>query len=194
MKAIKNKWSPLKSKSDILLRTLAMDIYNNQISIIYSSIAFDRHKSVINLDIRLADDNLRNSILRILNPNLEHWEQHLITSSLSNIFYKMNPRSYKRPKNHSDSYSLENKRDNLIYDLVERDKEEIEFERDFKYYSMEKKEYYNTVVPSIGFIYTFKNQNLVLYIKNEDCVKLIKYYNEYKAIRIHIDKNFENAE
>ncbi len=191
LSAIKNKWIPVESKPSHMLKTLSMDIYNNKINIIYSHGTFDRYTSKFNLNIIPANDDMRKVIIRILNPGIQHWELHLITSALSTIFYSMNPRSYKQPPSPSIDLSLESKRDNLIYDLVQRETEQKKYESDFKYYSMEKSEYYNTVVPSIGFIYTYRDEDKILFLNKENSNVLIQYYNHYKSIRLKIDKNFE---
>jgi|ERR1035437_5923771 hypothetical protein len=111
----------------------------------------------------------------------------------------MGPQSPTAPKYPSEDKDLQGKRDNVLYDLVEREADQKKYEEDVELYKIEKKNYQEKYLPSIGFIYEFLSASGPMglnggpvfmsarFLNKDDSTKMFGYYEQYKEIREKAD-------
>ena len=110
-------------------------------------------------------------------------------SSILTTFMVLTFMGPQSPKNPSDGSNKEDKRDNVIYDLVQRDEDQ-------KLYEFEKEEY-SKYLNEIGLIYEYldtPNRSPMSvngmpcffscrFLSKEETKKMFEYYEKYKSIR-----------
>lgn len=113
----------------------------------------------------------------------------------------MGPKPPKKPEYESSDATLDGKRDNVIYDLIQRDLDEDKYQLDMISYKEELKYYHDIYVPSIGLIYEYIKEagpmcvngkpifSSMRMLNKQDTEKLFEYYEKYKEIR-EIADNF----
>lgn len=147
------------------------------------------------------DDKLKQIAKDIFN-NLIFTDKHCNSHNLPSVFMVMlfmGPKSPEKPKHPSDNSTLDGRRDNTLFDLVDRIKLEEQYEEDMKLYKEEFEYYEKEYLPQIGMIYEYNTAAgptsingypcfMSLRILNkEDNFKVWEYYNTYKTLRESID-------
>ncbi len=111
----------------------------------------------------------------------------------------MGPTRPTEPKYPSEDKDVQGKRDNVLYDLVQREADQNKYEEDVKLYDLAYKMYQEEYLKSIGFIYEFLSQAMprginggpmfmsARFLNREDSEKMFKYYEQYKEIREKAD-------
>lgn len=115
------------------------------------------------------------------------------------ILMFMGPKAPTKPQYPSDNKDLQGSRDNIIYDLVDRDADQIKYEEEMKSLEIEQKYYNEQRVPSIGLIYEYLSEAgplsinggpvfmSVRMLNKDDASKVFEYYETYKEIREKAD-------
>jgi hypothetical protein len=159
---IKEKWGPLKSRSDDDIKQIAKDLYNG---LIYT----DRH-----------------------------CREHEIMSRFMPLMF-MGPQVPTPPKHPNDNKSIENNRDNVIYDIIQRDLDQKKYEEDISWYDIEMKYYKEEYLNSIGLIYEYNTEAgpmglnggpmfMSMRLLNKvDTEKMFSFYETYKSLREKVD-------
>ena len=158
---IKEKWGPIKSRSDEDLKKIAKDLYNG----------------LIFTDRQCGSD---------------------VMSTFMVMFF-MGPQPPKEPQYPNMSNSIENNRDNALYDLLKRDSDQAKYKEDMEWYEVEQKYYKEQQLKSIGLVYEYISEagptsingkpcffSLRL-LNHEDTTKMFEYYTTYKEIREKAD-------
>jgi hypothetical protein len=113
----------------------------------------------------------------------------------------MGPVMPDKPKKPNSKSSVENNRDNRIWELLQYDKDVIKYEEDMKVWESSNKKYKEEYLPSIGMIYEYLNCALPTTINGkpvffsirllnlEDTKKVYSYYETYKNLR-EVSDNF----
>lgn len=105
------------------------------------------------------------------------------------------PTAPTAPKYPNDPNSIENERDNAIYDVIQRDADQAKYEEDMSWYDKEYDYYREHQLKSIGLVYEYLSSagpmsvngkptffSLRL-LNHEDTTKMFEYYEKYKEIR-----------
>jgi hypothetical protein len=150
----------------------------------------------------LEEDRLK-QIAKDLYDNKIFCDRHLseydrIESHFMALLF-MGPIKPEPPNYPSDNSDLQGSRDNKLYDLVQRDLDQKEYERKMLEYPKELEDY-NEYTKSIGFIYEYLDSSTspmtingkpvffsVRFLNHEDTKKMFEYYNQYKSIREQAD-------
>jgi hypothetical protein len=124
-------------------------------------------------------------------------EHDLISRFMPLMF--MGPRSPEKPKYPSENKNLQGQRDNVLYDIVERDADEKKYQEELINYDIEYKIYQEQYLPTIGLVYEYISQagpmcvnggpvfmSLRL-LNKDDSAKMFDYYNQYKEAREKVD-------
>lgn len=111
----------------------------------------------------------------------------------------MGPKEPEPPKYPSDDVNIVGKRDNKIYDLIQREKDQEEYQKKLEEYPQECKDY-EEYLKTIGFIYEYLDGNTspmavngkpvffsVRFLNKSDTEKMFTFYNQYKEIREKAD-------
>ena len=112
----------------------------------------------------------------------------------------MGPKNPELPKYPSDDKDLQGQRDNKLYDLVQREADQKEYDRLLAEYPFQV-EYYNEYIKDIGFVYEYLNSEntspvgingkpvfMSLRLLNKvDTEKMFGFYDTYKSIREKVD-------
>lgn len=112
----------------------------------------------------------------------------------------MGPKKPTPPKYPSENKDLQGQRDNKIYDLVQRESDQKEYERLLAEYPYQL-EYYEEYLKTIGFVYEYYSSGNIspmaingkpifmsMRILNViDTEKMFEYYEQYKQIREKAD-------
>jgi len=129
-----------------------------------------------------------------------HLSQHDRIESHFMVLLFMGPKKPEPPKYPSDGGDLASNRDNKLYDLVQRDDDQKEYERLLAEYPYEL-EYYNEYTKTIGFVYEYldtPNRSPMAIngrpvfmslrmLNQDDTKKMFDYYDQYKEIREKAD-------
>lgn len=111
----------------------------------------------------------------------------------------MGPRQPESPKHPNDPNSVQNNRDNALYDVLQRDADQAKYEEDMKWYKVECKYYEEVKLKSIGLVYEYLsaagpmsvNGKPIFFslrlLNHDDTKKMFEYYNQYKEIREKAD-------
>lgn len=147
------------------------------------------------------EDKLKEIAKDIFNNRI-FTDKHCSLHDLSSVFMAMlfmGPNPPNKPKHPSDNNTLDGKRDNTLFDLVERDELEAQYEEDMKLYKAEYKYYKKNYVPQIGMVYEYHTQAGPMSINGypcfmslrllnkEDNKKVWGYYETYKKLRESVD-------
>lgn len=127
-----------------------------------------------------------------------HCSQHDLMSRFMVLMF-MGPQAPSKPKYPSEDKDLQGSRDNVIYDIVQRDADQAKYEEDLKWLEVEEKYYKEQRLPSIGLIYEYLSQAgpmsmnggpmfmSLRMLNREDTKKMFEYYETYKEIREKAD-------
>ena len=111
----------------------------------------------------------------------------------------MGPKAPTKPKYPNEKISVENNRDNALYDVLQRDADQAKYEEDMIWYEKEIEYYHKNFLSSIGLIYEYLSEAgpmsvngkptffSLKYLNKEDTEKMIDYYYQYKEIREKAD-------
>lgn len=108
----------------------------------------------------------------------------------------MRPQKPEKPKYPSDDSNLQGSRDNKLYDLIQREADQKEYERKLAEYPFEL-EYYQEYLKNIGMVYEYYDSGQTSpmsvngkpvffsarFLNQEDAKKMFEYYEQYKEIR-----------
>lgn len=148
-----------------------------------------------------SDDNIKQIAKDLYNGLIytdRHCQGHEIMSRFMPLMF-MGPQPPVRPSYPNDNNSVENQRDNAIYDLIQRDSDQKKYEEDYKWYEVEKKYYKENYLTSIGLIYEFLSEagpmalnggpmfTSLRLLNIEDTNKMFSYYETYKELREKVD-------
>lgn len=87
----------------------------------------------------------------------------------------MGPQPPTAPHHPNSKESVENNRDNAIYDIIQRDNDQKEYEENLKWYEIEMKYYKEEQLESIGLIYEYRDKALAMNgVPMFTCTYLIK--------------------
>lgn len=112
----------------------------------------------------------------------------------------MGPKTPEAPKYPSENSNLEGQRDNKLYDLVQREKDQKEYEKALENFPFEK-ECYDKYIADIGLVYEYMSGSMspmaingkpvfmsCRFLDKDDTKKMFDYYNQYSEIREKADK------
>lgn len=111
----------------------------------------------------------------------------------------MGPRQPESPKHPNDPNSVQNSRDNALYDVLQRDADQAKYEEDMKWYKVECKYYEEVQLKSIGLVYEYLSERgpmavngkptffSLRLLNHDDTKKMFEYYEQYKEIREKAD-------
>lgn len=111
----------------------------------------------------------------------------------------MGPKRPSPPRHPNIPNSTENKRDNTIYDVIQRDEDQKKYEEDMKWYKVERKYFEEAQLKSIGFVYEYLSERgpmsvngkptffSLRLLNHDDTRKMFEYYEKYKEIREEAD-------
>lgn len=111
----------------------------------------------------------------------------------------MGPQPPKSPEYPNNESSIENDRDNALYDVLQRDVDQAKYEEDMKWYEKEWEYYQEHQVKSIGLVYEYLSEAGPISVNGKptffslrllnkvDTEKMFDYYNQYKEIREKAD-------
>jgi hypothetical protein len=148
-----------------------------------------------------SDDDIKKIAKDLYNGLIytdRHCSQHEIMSRFMPLMF-MGPQPPLKPSYPNSNNSVENQRDNAIYDLIQRDLDQEKYEEDYKWYELEMKYYKENYLTSIGLIYEFLSEagpmglnggpmfmSLRL-LNKEDAEKMFSFYETYKELREKVD-------
>lgn len=111
------------------------------------------------------------------------------------ILMFMGPKPPSEPQYPSDNKDVQGKRDNVLFDLVERDALQAKYEEDRVWYEIEHEYYRENMLKSIGLVYEYldkagprgingmPNFFSCRLLNQDDAKKMFEYYEKYKEIR-----------
>ncbi len=121
-----------------------------------------------------------------------------LTSSFMVLLF-MGPKQPSTPKYPNKSDSVENERDNALYDVLQRDIDQKKYMEDMLTYEEDYKDFKEKQLTSIGLVYEYLTEAgptsvngcpvfFSLRLLNKvDTEKMFEYYNQYKEIREKAD-------
>ena len=127
-----------------------------------------------------------------------HCNQHEIMSRFMPLMF-MGPQPPTAPHHPNSKDSVENNRDNAIYDIIQRDNDQKEYEENLKWYEIEMKYYKEEQLESIGLIYEYMDKAgpmamnggpmfISMHLLNkEDTDKMFSFYENFKKLREEVD-------
>ena len=129
-----------------------------------------------------------------------HLSQYDRIESHFMVILFMGPKKPEPPTYPSDDSNLQGSRDNKLYDLVQRESDQKEYEKKLTEYPYEL-EYYNEYLKNIGMVYEYldvgKNSPMCVngkpvffssrFLNVEDTKKMFEYFEQYKSIREQAD-------
>ena len=123
-----------------------------------------------------------------------HLSKHDNIMSTFMVLVFMGPKEPEPPKYPSDKITKSGNRDNRIFDILDRDKAQKEYEEKLKEFPKEQEEY-KKYLDNIGLIYEYYDKSGTLsingnptffsanFLDKEDTEKMFEYYETYKSIR-----------
>lgn len=149
------------------------------------------------------EDSLK-QIAKDLYNGLIYTDRHCEGREVMNTFMVllfMGPKSPESPKYPSENKDIQGQRDNVLYDITQRDKDQKQYEDDMKWYDVEVKYYNEIYIKTIGLIYEYldsPNRSPMAingkpifmscrFLNIEDTKKMFEYYETYKEIREKAD-------
>lgn len=125
--------------------------------------------------------------------------KHTEISSVFMVLMFMGPKSPESPKHPNESNSIENSRDNAIYDVIQRDADQLKYEEDLKWYQLEREYFEKEQLNSIGLVYEYLSEASPMAVNGKptffslkllnkaDTEKMFTFYEKYKQIREKAD-------
>lgn len=146
------------------------------------------------------DEDLK-QIAKDLYNNKIYTDRHCGSDVMSHfmILMFMGPQAPSKPKHPNEEKSIENDRDNALYDVLEREKDQEKYEEEVKWNELACQYYDNEYVPSIGLVYEYMTQAgpmsvnggpvfMSMRLLNKvDTEKMFEYYEKYKTLREEVD-------
>ena len=147
-----------------------------------------------------TDDNLKQIAKDIYN-GLIYTDRHSgsDTAMVFMVLMFMGPQPPKSPEYPNKKDSVENNRDNAIYDVLQRDADQKKYEEDRAWYEKEYDYYQEHQVKSIGLVYEYLDKRgptaingkptffSLRLLNHDDTKKMFEYYEQYKEIREKAD-------
>lgn len=148
--------------------------------------------------IKSQSDETLKQIAKDIYNGLIFTDRHCGNSDISMVFMVlmfMGPNRPEPPKHPNDPTSIENERDNAIYDVIQRDEDQAKYEEDMKWYHKECEYYENERLQSIGLVYEYLSEAGPMAVNGKptffslrllnkaDTEKMFTYYEQYKQIR-----------
>lgn len=149
----------------------------------------------------LTDDELKEIAKDIYNGKI-YTDRHCQNpNDIMSIFMPlifMGPNKPTVPKHPNPNTGIENKRDNVLYDLIQKDLDQVEYEKNVVLYELEKKDY-DKYLESIGLIYEYISQSgpicvngcptfmSIRFLNKDDTERMFEYYNKYDELRKQSD-------
>lgn len=121
-----------------------------------------------------------------------------VSSSFMVLLF-MGPQPPSKPKYPNDNDSLQNGRDNALYDILQRDIDNNKYDDDMILYESYRKEFQEKQLTSIGLVYEYLDKagpmainGLPIFyslrlLNKTDTDKMFDYYFKYKDIREKVD-------
>lgn len=151
----------------------------------------------------IKDEDLK-EIAKDLYNGLIFTDRHCSASDNASLIFMpllfMGPKSPSKPSHPNKPDSTENSRDNAIYDVIQRDEDQLKYEEDLKLYKEELKCFNEQYLTSIGLVFEYlsaagptsvngKPSFFSMRLLNiDDTKKMFEYYEKYKSIREEVDK------
>jgi hypothetical protein len=147
------------------------------------------------------DEKLKEIAKDIYN-NLIYTDRHSRPEDISRRFMclmMMGPERPSPPDYKHKSDNIVGKRENNIYDIIQRDDDQKKYEEDLVWYEVELKYYKEVKLKSIGMIYEYLSKASPMALNGgpmffslnmlniEDAEKVWSYYDTYKEIREKAD-------
>lgn len=147
------------------------------------------------------DEQLK-KIARDLYNGLIYTSQHCKPHEINQRFMVtifMGPRAPSKPKYPNVGGNKEDDRDNVLYDVLQRDADKAKYEEEKKWHFVAMKYYEKEFLPSLGLIYEYLDRRGPLslnggpifdsarFLNIEDTNKVFEYYETYKKIRKEAD-------
>jgi len=150
-----------------------------------------------------TDEELK-QIAKDLYNNKIFCDRHLSThdriESHFMVILFMGPQKPEPPKYPSDDSNLQGSRDNKLYDLIQREQDQKEYEKKLAEYPFEL-EYYNEYLKTIGMVYEYWDSGQTSpmavngkpvffsarFLNQEDTNKMFEFFEQYKSIREQAD-------
>jgi len=146
-----------------------------------------------------TDEDLKQIAKDLYNNKIfsdRHLSSHDRIESHFMVILFMGPQKPEKPKYPSDDSNLQGSRDNKLYDLIQREAEQKEYERKLAEYPFEL-EYYKEYFKSIGMVYEYYDSGQTSpmsvngkpvffsarFLNQGDTKKMFEYYEQYKEIR-----------
>jgi hypothetical protein len=150
-----------------------------------------------------TDDELKQIAKDLYNSKIfcdRHLSDYDSMESHFMVILFMGPKEPKAPHYPSDDSNLQGSRDNKLYDLIQREADQKEYEKKLVEYDQEL-EYYNEYLKTIGMVYEYwdSGQTSPMSINGKpvffsarflnigDTEKMFTYFEQYKSIREKID-------
>lgn len=148
-----------------------------------------------------SDDFLK-GIARDIYNGLIFTDRHCKQSEIKIRFLclmMMGPKYPSAPGYKCKSDTIENKRENNIYDVIQRDDDQVKFEEDLVWYNIELNYYRENYLKSIGMVYEYLDKASprsinfgpsfmsIKLLNIEDSKKVWDFYEIYKEIREKAD-------
>jgi len=151
-----------------------------------------------------TEDELK-KIAKDLYNGIIYTDRHCRSSSDVNSCFMclmfIGPDVPKSPSYPSENSTLSGKRDNVIYDIVDREIEQKKYDNDIILYNQEYKIFKKVFLGNIGLIYEYLDQAgptsvngmptffSLKYLNISDAEKMFVFYEKYKEIR-EVSDNF----
>jgi len=147
----------------------------------------------------LTDEELKKISMDLYNGKIytdRHCPKDIISVFMPLVF--MGPKSPTPPKHPNDNIKIDDKRDNTLYDLLQRKSDEIKYKKDIILYEQEKKDY-DKYLESIGLVYEYISEAgpmcinghpifmSIRFLNIEDTKKMFDYHDKYMEIRKQCD-------
>lgn len=128
-----------------------------------------------------------------------HCQNTSVESSFMVLLF-MGPQYPSSPKYPTDGLNIADNRDNALYDVLQREKDQKEFEKELEEYEYANVIYKEDHLKSIGLIYEYLDKASPVavngqpnffscrFMNKEDADTMWDYYEKYKTIREEVDK------
>lgn len=148
-----------------------------------------------------SDDTLK-QVAKDLYNGVIYTDRHCRGNDVMSCFMillLMGPKAPTAPKYPSDNKDTQGNRDNAIFDIIDRDAEQVKYENDMAWYEVEYEYYRENMLKSIGLVYEYLDKAGPMsvngmpnffscrFLNIEDTKKMFEYYETYKEIREKAD-------
>jgi hypothetical protein len=150
-----------------------------------------------------TDDELKQIAKDLYNNKIfcdRHLSQYDRIESHFMVLIFMGPKKPEAPQYPSDDSNLQGSRDNKLYDLIQREQDQKDYEKALLQYPVEM-EQYNEYLKTIGMVYEYWDSGQTSpmavngkpvffscrFLNLEDTKKMFEYFEQYKSIREQAD-------